>query len=84
MTNDTKPHWFHHRIVRLQEWAATKVPHNIFSVIDMELEQERAPRLRARFLFAWYDLWVGVFIDRKTPSIYVFPIPCVGFQIFIG
>lgn len=31
--------------------------------------------------FAWYDLWVGAFIERNHPDyrlvIYVCPLPCV-------
>lgn len=27
---------------------------------------------------AWYDLWVGVFIDRAKRRVYVFPLPMVG------
>jgi hypothetical protein len=34
-----------------------------------------------RMLFAWYDIWIGVYIDRKKNWIYVFPVPCVGFII---
>jgi len=25
--------------------------------------------------FAWYDLWVGVFIDKQKRKIYICPIP---------
>jgi hypothetical protein len=32
-------------------------------------------------IFAWYDLWIGVFVDRPKARIYVFPIPCFGFVI---
>ena len=32
-------------------------------------------------IFAWYDLWVGVFIDRPKRRIYVFPVPCLGIVI---
>lgn len=35
-------------------------------------------RLRVRPMFAWYDLWVGVFIDRAKRRVYVFPLPCLG------
>lgn len=41
----------------------------------------RYPRFRVRPMFAWYDLWIGVFVDRKARQIYVFPLPCLGFQI---
>lgn len=36
------------------------------------------------FLFAWYDLWVGVFWDRRSRKLYVLPIPCIGFVIAFG
>lgn len=32
-------------------------------------------------LFAWYDIWVGVFVDVPKRRLYVFPIPCFGFVI---
>lgn len=34
-----------------------------------------------RPIFAWYDLWVGIFIDTKRKCAYVFPIPMVGVVI---
>ena len=27
--------------------------------------------------FAWYDLWVGAYIDVKNKTLYVCPLPCV-------
>lgn len=32
-------------------------------------------------LFAWYDLWIGAYWDRKSRSLYVLPLPCVGLVI---
>ena len=32
-------------------------------------------------IFAWFDLWVGVYIDRKGRRIYVLPLPCLGFVV---
>lgn len=39
---------------------------------------------RVKPIFAWYDLWVGVFIDRPKRRIYVFPVPCFGLVIQLG
>ena len=32
-------------------------------------------------LFAWYDLWVGAYWDRKQRKLYLLPLPCVGIVI---
>lgn len=37
--------------------------------------------MRARPIFAWYDLWVGIFIDIKGRKVYIFPIPMIGIII---
>jgi len=34
--------------------------------------------MRIHFLFAWYDLWMGIFWDRKQRKLYFLPFPCVG------
>lgn len=34
--------------------------------------------MKVRLLFAWYDLWVGAYWDRKARALYVLPLPCVG------
>ncbi len=36
---------------------------------------------RVSFLFAWYDLWVGAFWDRKSRKLYILPVPCVGIVV---
>jgi hypothetical protein len=33
------------------------------------------------FAFTWYDLWVGVFIDRPNRRAYVAPLPCCVFRV---
>jgi hypothetical protein len=33
---------------------------------------------RVRPFFAWYDLWVGAFVDLPKKKLYILPIPCVG------
>ncbi len=32
-------------------------------------------------IFAWYDLWVGVFINRDKRRVYIFPVPCLGLLV---
>jgi hypothetical protein len=39
------------------------------------------PTFRVRPFVAWYDAWVGVYVDRKARQVYVFPVPCIGFQV---
>ena len=36
---------------------------------------------RVRFLFKWYDLWIGAYWDRKKKDLYILPLPMVGVVI---
>ena len=40
--------------------------------------------MRVRVGFAWYDLWVGVFVDLPRRRVYVLPVPCLGLVISWG
>lgn len=32
-------------------------------------------------IFAWYDMWVGIFWDSRKRKLYILPLPCVGVVI---
>jgi len=34
--------------------------------------------MKAKLIFAWYDIWVGFFWDSKKKRLYFFPIPTMG------
>lgn len=42
---------------------------------------KRAPVITVTLIFAWYDLWIGIFIDRPKRTIYILPIPCLGVRV---
>jgi len=37
--------------------------------------------MKISFIFAWYDLWIGAFWDKKKRWLYLFLIPCFGIII---
>jgi hypothetical protein len=36
---------------------------------------------KVKFFFAWYDIWVGVFVSSDH-SVYVCPLPCCVFRFY--
>jgi len=41
---------------------------------------------RGRFSisFLYFDLWVGVYLNRTAKTIYLCPIPCLVFRLYYG
>lgn len=39
---------------------------------------------KIELMFAWYDIWVGVFIDKRKRIVYVFPLPMIGIKITLA
>jgi hypothetical protein len=37
--------------------------------------------MSVRVFFAWYDLWVGAYFDRKARALYVCPLPMLVIRI---
>lgn len=40
--------------------------------------------MKVRPLFAWYDLWVGAYVDLAGRRVYVFLVPCLGLVVSWG
>ena len=40
--------------------------------------------MKLRLFFAWYDLWVGAFWDRKARKLYVALIPTIVLEVRFG
>jgi hypothetical protein len=36
---------------------------------------------KIKFLFKWYDLWIGFYYDKNNKKLYFLPIPCFGIVI---
>jgi hypothetical protein len=32
-------------------------------------------------ILAWFDMWVGMFIDTRNKCIYFFPVPMIGIRV---
>lgn len=47
-------------------------------------DQGRAPRLTVRVRWAWYDLWVGAYWDRRSRVLYVCPLPTLVIEFRAG
>jgi hypothetical protein len=37
--------------------------------------------MKVSLFFAWYDLWIGAYYDRKNRTLYVCPLPMIVIKI---
>ena len=37
--------------------------------------------MKIKIFFAWYDLWIGFYIDRKNKCLYICPLPTLVIKI---
>lgn len=40
--------------------------------------------MKIRFIFAWYDMWIGAYWDRAKRRLFVLPLPCLGVVLDFG
>ncbi len=40
--------------------------------------------MKVKFIFAWYDFWMGLFWDRQRKWLYIFPLPMLGMVLKFG
>lgn len=36
---------------------------------------------RIELSIAWYDIWIGIFIDKEKKKLYICPLPCLLFTV---
>ncbi|MDF2485663.1 MAG: hypothetical protein K0R46_1831 [Herbinix sp.] len=37
--------------------------------------------MKIKLIVTWYDIWIGIFIDRTKKAVYIFLVPCIGIKI---
>ena len=40
--------------------------------------------MKIKPFFRWYDLWVGIYIDKPNKAVYICPIPMFGIKITVN
>lgn len=70
---------------RIVKWFKDR---EVLEIITADFETgritSRKPRWQLQPVVAWYDLWVGFYIDCEKRRVYFFPLPCLGVVFFWG
>jgi len=51
------------------------------SIVTTILKRQPFKSWPVRLVFAWYDLWIGAYWDRKQHRLFILPFPCIGIVI---
>lgn len=39
--------------------------------------------MKIKIFFAWYDFWIGVYINKEAMEVYICIIPCIVIKIWL-
>jgi hypothetical protein len=52
----------------------------IFNLRIWKIHFQIQRKWKISFIFRWFDLWFGLYIDQKNESYYLFPVPTLGLK----
>lgn len=65
----------------MSDWMQT-ILFGVVTIIAWELGKftsRKMPKPNIKgisFFWAWYDCWIGVYVDRSKRTVYICPLPC--------
>lgn len=65
-------------VAHVEPWFLVVIFIYLFAILVLLLG---ALKITIRPMFAWYDFWVGLYIDHKRKQLYFFPVPMFGFLV---
>jgi hypothetical protein len=70
------------KAIILDEYTIKEIRRGVYTGYAASGSYRLARKLRWKFFFAWFDLWVGGYVDMKKKILYVCPLPCCVFQFW--